>query len=321
MATILQAVLLGGVILAAPVIRIGAEEAPIVPTEKAPEKAKVEQFLKKIVESQGTGRLMVDQWKPSLIPGLQELHFYMDAAGQRRPGIVYVLGDKLILGQIIDVMTEKNLTADGLGQPTKLTYGLEEFDLKGRVPRGGDAAALTLVEFSDFQCPYCKQLHGTLQTLMAKYPGKVRLYYKHFPLPIHQLAYPMALAVECAKDQKPDAFWLLHDQFFTDQYTGSDVTALTTRLRAWAGGAGLDGDRLVTCVEAREPANRIDADLLEGQKLGVTGTPAVIANGEFLTGAQPLAVFERLLTPVPSMPSPPPQALPAPPSPPAPPAR
>jgi protein-disulfide isomerase len=167
--------------------------------------------------------------------------------------------------------------------------------LTDRAARGGDQAVLTLVEFSDFQCPYCKQLHGTLQSLMAKYPGQVRLYYKHFPLDSHPLAYPMALAAECARRQKADAFWSLHDQFFTDQYTGADRAALMTRLRAWAAGSGVDGDRLVACVEAREPAGRVDADLAEGRALGIAGTPAVIANGEFIDGAQPIEVYERLL--------------------------
>src|SRR3990172_4612709 len=107
----------------------------------------------------------------------------------------------------------------------------------------------------------------------------------------------MALAAECARDQKADAFWSLHDHFFIDQYSGTDITVLMDRLRKWAGEAGLNGDRLVRCVEQREHADRVEADLAEGRRLGVTGTPAVIANGEFLNGAQPLAAFERFLAP------------------------
>ncbi len=320
-ATILSTVLFGVVIMLASVVRTGAEEMPNAPPEKSPEKAKVERFLKKIVDSQGGGRIVIDQWRPSPIPGLWEVHYFMDVLGQRKPGVVYISGDKLILGQMIDTATEKNLTVGVIGQPTRTIYKLEDFDLDGRVPRGEPSATLTLIEFSDFQCPYCKQLHETFTALMAKYPGKVRLYYKHFPLTnLHPLAYTMALAAECAREQKPGAFWALHDDFFARQEVGGDTGALASRLKSWAVQSGLNGDRLIECVQQRKPEKRIEADLRDAHTLGITSTPVVIANGEFIGGAQPLEVFERLLEPVPSTPSPPSPSSPAPPRPPAPPA-
>lgn len=285
-----------GVLLAASVIRTAAED----PTRTAPiDQAKVEQFLRKVVDSQGGGRIIVEpQRRPSPIPGVEEIHFSIEAAGMRKPGVVYLAGDKLMLGQIIDLTTEKNLTGQGLGPPTKITYRLDEFDVKGRIARGPDNAPLTLIEFSDFQCPYCKQLHQTLQTLMSKYPGQVRLYYKHFPLDnLHPLAFQMALAAECARSQKASAFWLVHDRLFAEQYSGADANELKSRLKRWAVEMGLDHDRLAACIEKREPADRVQADMEEGRRLGITGTPAVIANGEFLSGAQPTEVFERFLKP------------------------
>ncbi len=289
-----SAALLGAAVVAS-VWSVAAQ--PTAPPPESSDQAKVEQFVTKVVEMQGGGRVVVDPKRyPSPIAGLEEVRFFVDSGGMRRPGVVYVAGGKLIFGQMVDLTTEANLTREGLGEPTKITYRLDEFDLKGHFPRGPASAALTLVEFSDFQCPYCKQLHETLQQLMKKYPGRVRLYYKHFPLEIHKLAYPMALAAECAQSQKADAFWLFHDRFFQEQYTGADPAVLMTRLRAWAGEAGLDSDRLAACVEQRETADRVDADVGEGRRLGITGTPAVIANGEFFGGAQPLEVFERLLT-------------------------
>jgi len=296
MAVILPAVVLGAAILAASMTGAVAGESEIKP----PDRAKIEQFLSHIVDSGGGGRIVVEDWKASPIPGIMELHYFIDAVGKRKPGIVYVAGDKLILGQIIDTTTEKNLTAASASRPTKLVYRLEDFDLKGRVPRGDPSARLTLIEFSDFQCPYCKQLYHTLGELMTKYPGQVRIYYKHFPLVnIHPLAYTMALAAECAREQKTDAFWELHDDFFTNPDTGGDANELMIRLKVWAAKNGLNGDELAQCVQQRKPAARIEADLRDAHKLGITSTPVVIANGEFIGGAQPLAVFERLLTPVP----------------------
>lgn len=318
MVPILSAVLLGAVIMAASVVRTGAGEAPTALPEKAPEKATVERFLKKLVDTQGGGRIVIDQWRPSPIPGLWEMHYFMDVLGKRKPGVVYVSGDKLILGQMIDTATEKNLTAGVIGQPTKAIYKLEDFDLDGRVPRGEQSATLTLIEFSDFQCPYCKQLHETFTALMAKYPGKVRLYYKHFPLTnLHPLASAMALAAECAREQKPDAFWALHDDFFARQEVGGDTGALASRLKSWAVRNGLNGDRLMECVQERKPEKRLEADLRDAHMLGITSTPVVIANGEFIGGAQPLDAFERFLNPVPPSASPSAPPVPSPPTPPA----
>jgi len=306
-AKILSAALFG-VLMAGPVVQTGAEEAASLP----PNRAKIEQFLKHIVESQGGGRIVVEQWKPSPIPGMQELHYFIDVQGKRKPGVVYVAGDKLILGQIIDTATEKNLTAGVVGKPTVATYPLDTFDLDGRVPRGEPSARLTLIEFSDFQCPYCKQLHQTITALMTKYPGQVRLYYKHFPLTnMHPLAYAMAMASECARDQKADAFWALHDDFFANQETGGDTNALMGRLKSWAAKNGLNGDQLADCVQQRKPEKRIEADMKEAHGLGITSTPVVIANGEFIGGAQPLSVFERFLSPASS---PAPSSAPAPPT-------
>lgn len=258
--------------------------------------AQIEQLLKKLITDQGGGTLIMQPGRsPSPVPSMDEVHFFVDAAGQRRAGVVYVTGQTMVVGQLIDVATEENLTSKVLPPARRITYDLANFDLKGRPTRGDDSAVLTLIEYSDFQCPYCKQLHGTLQTLMNKYPGKVRLFYKHFPLEIHPLAYRMALASECARAQRPEAFWLLHDAFFDDQYTGQDVEELKKRLRDWAGRNGLDGAKLTDCVEERKFAALVDADMEEGKGLGIRGTPVVIANGQFLSGAQPLPVFDRLL--------------------------
>ncbi|MBI3622369.1 MAG: thioredoxin domain-containing protein [Nitrospirae bacterium] len=314
--TFMAALLLGALTLAVFVVPTGAEEASNAPSEKT----KVEQFLKKTVESQGGGRIVIDQWRPSPIPGLWEVHYFMDAMGKRKPGVFYVSGDKLIMGQIIDTATEKNLTAGIIGQPTKVVYKIEDFDLEGRVPRGGSSAPLTLIEFSDFQCPFCKKLHETLTALMAKYPGKVRLYYKHLPLTnVHPLAHSMALATECAREQKAEAFWALHDDFFASQVTGGDSGALASRLKSWASRNGLNGDQLNDCVQQRKTEKRLESDLRDAHTLGITSTPVVIANGEFIGGAQPLEAFERFLNPAapaapsasPHSPAPPPSTPPA----------
>jgi protein-disulfide isomerase len=301
LAASITAMLALGVIMIASAICARAEEVP----DGRPDQAKIEQFLTHIVES-GGGRIVIYEWKASPIPGVQEVHYFIDAAGERKPGVVYVAGDKLILGQIIDTSTEKNLTVNAASRTTKLVYRLEDFDLKGRVPRGEPSARLTLIEFSDFQCPYCRQLYHTLDTLMTKYPGQVRIYYKHMPLTnLHPLAYTMALATECAREQQADAFWALHDDFFTNPETGGDAKALMVRLKAWAAKHGLNANTLTACVNQRNTADRIEADLLDAKTLGITSTPVVIANGEFVGGAQPLEVFERFLTsPDSSLPAP-----------------
>ena len=159
----------------------------------------------------------------------------------------------------------------------------------GGDPSTGDAAApIQLVEFSDFECPFCRQLEPVLGQLRAKYQGRLRLVWKDFPLPIHGQARGAAEAARCAADQA--RFWEFHDALFANQQAlgPDDLTRHATT-------TGLDIDRFRTCVNGGAHRSEITADLEEGARQGVEATPTVFVNGRAVIGAQPIDVYEKVI--------------------------
>lgn len=150
--------------------------------------------------------------------------------------------------------------------------------------RGPVDAWVTVVEFADFQCPYCGLAEPRVTELLAMYPDDVRLVYKHFPLPQHANARPAANAAECARAQgvAPDGyFWEMHDLLFAH---GSALDAAS--LATYAGQvAGLDTTAWQTCFDALAYDGRVQADLDQGRTLGVNGTPTFVINGKPIVGA------------------------------------
>jgi protein-disulfide isomerase len=153
--------------------------------------------------------------------------------------------------------------------------------------RGPADAWVTIVEFADFQCPFCGRVQPTLAQLLAQYPADVRLVFKHFPLKsIHPRALPAAVAAECARVQ--GKFWEMHDLIYAGQ---SDLSAAA--LESEASQIGLDMTAWGNCLSDSAPAARVDADEALGVQLGVQGTPTFAINGAPLEGAQPLATFQQ----------------------------
>src|SRR5262249_54625145 len=148
---------------------------------------------------------------------------------------------------------------------------------------------VTIVEFSDFQCPYCKKSEETLGDLLAKYKGRVKLAYLDFPLrEIHPQAEQAAEAARCAGEQ--GKFWEYHDTLFADQ-SKLDEASLAERAR----NLKLDERAFQTCLAGGKFKNSVEADIQQGNKIGVAGTPAYFINGVFLSGAQPQAEFEKII--------------------------
>jgi protein-disulfide isomerase len=153
---------------------------------------------------------------------------------------------------------------------------------------GPDTAKVTVVEFSDFQCPYCSRVYPTLLRLRQEYGDDVRIVFKHLPLSIHSKAPAAHAAAEAAKLQ--DKFWPMHDKLFEGQRLLSEA-----QYEAWAREIGLDVEQFKRDAASEVVKARVQADLAEAEELGVSGTPAFFINGRYLSGAQPFANFKRMI--------------------------
>ncbi len=174
---------------------------------------------------------------------------------------------------------------DRLKKDKRVTIALEplrqDVAVAGHPIRGAERAPVTIVEFSDFQCPFCRSFNTTLNRLRKEYPTDVRIVFRQFPLSeIHPMAEKAAEASLCAQDQ--GKFWEMHDLMFTDQ------TALKVDdLKAKAASLGLDATAFGSCLDSGKYEQAIRQEIRDGMTLGTSGTPAYFINGRFFSGALP----------------------------------
>jgi len=161
-------------------------------------------------------------------------------------------------------------------------------EVAGRPIRGREDAPVTIVEFSDFQCPYCSRARPTVNRVRDTYGDKVRVVFRHFPLQIHPEAQKAGEAAACAGEQ--GKFWEMHDRLFANQ------SALQVAdLKAHAAGLGLDAEAFGRCLDSARHAAAVQRDVEEGAEYGVSGTPAFFINGRPLVGAQPFESFAQVI--------------------------
>lgn len=172
--------------------------------------------------------------------------------------------------------------------------------VQGLPVRGNPDAPVTIVEFSDFECPYCRLASSTVETILENHKTDVKLVYAHFPLGNHPWAEPAAIAATCAAQQSNDAFWALHDTYF-EQQQALTPTNVITRSEAVLASSGIDIASWRTCATDTQSdayqgaAAAVQSQLALGEEYGVTGTPGFFVNGRFVNGNQPLDVFEAAI--------------------------
>jgi protein-disulfide isomerase len=154
--------------------------------------------------------------------------------------------------------------------------------------RGNPNAPVTVVEFSDFQCPYCARSRPTVQRVRATYGDNVRWAFRHFPLDFHSQARKAGEAGACAAEQ--GNFWEMHDAMFADP-----GKLHVDELKATARTLGLDPAAFDRCLDSGKYADRVERDLEAGARAGVSGTPAFFINGRPMVGAQPFEEFQRVI--------------------------
>lgn len=205
----------------------------------------------------------------------------------------------IVLAVLVVGFFAGNLYSGGFsfgGPKYDLVMGERSGGASGSEGYGDPSAPVTIIEFSDFQCPYCKRFFdNTLSSVESAYitTGKARMVYKDFPLSFHANAKPAAVAARCAGKQ--GNFWGMHDAIFLNHEKWTEVPDPTPVFAAMAKKLKLKKKKFAECLVSTEFDAQINADMNEGRKAGIGGTPGFFVNGEKIDGAVPFSVFESVI--------------------------
>jgi protein-disulfide isomerase len=165
---------------------------------------------------------------------------------------------------------------------------------------GNADAKVTIIEFSDYQCPYCRAFwKNTFPQLKSEYidKGLARFVYRDFPLDYHDMSQKYAEATECAADQ--NKFWEMHDKIFAEQEkkgSGTTISGITVKdVKKWAQQIGLDSGAFGQCLDSGKYADEVKKDFADAEKAGLDGIPSFVINGQLLVGAQPFSAFKTAI--------------------------
>lgn len=201
------------------------------------------------------------------------------------------LGLGLMVGGVLNGSSQPTTVAVGTGTAPIGDTGAAPEPVGGPVKevtsadhiKGAKNAKVTLIEYSDFECPYCKRFVPSVEQALKDFPNDVRVVYRHFPLrSLHPNAQKAGEASECAaKIGGNDKFWAMHDKLMGAASLSTDI------MKQFAKDIGLDQGKFNTCLDNGETAERVNTDFNEGGAAGVQGTPATFVNGTLVSGAVP----------------------------------
>lgn len=249
---------------------IGGATAETSSTQKS-----IEAYLRHLYAFGPDVQLVVGPPRPTSVEGMLETNIDLTIEGNKQTVKFYVSRDGKFLfqGELSD------MTKDPLAQ------NRARIQVNDAPSLGDPKAPVTLVEYSDFECPVCRNLHDALRGLLPNYAGKVRVVFKDYPIEqLHPWARTAAIAGRCAYQQDPKAFWKIYDLIYDNQEIISAANAWT-KMMDYAGQSGLDGDAFKTCMASPEAGAAVNASRTNGQLLDVSSTPTIFVNGRRIVGA------------------------------------
>lgn len=266
----LRIVIVFGIVMVGLSAQISRAQSP------APEelKKKVDAYLRNMFAFGPDVKLTVSDFKESGVANLLETNITVTIGENKEDVKMWVSkdGKYLLRGEMVD------MGKDGFAE------NRAKLDLKAAPVTGASNATVTIVEFADFECPVCRQLHEALRGLLPNYP-QVRLVFKDFPLEqMHAWARTGALAGRCAYQQDPKAFWKMYDYLYDNQELISASNAWDKSVD-YAGQAGLKTDEFRACMTSQEAAAAVEANVANGKLLEVNSTPTLFVNGRRVVGA------------------------------------
>lgn len=209
----------------------------------------------------------------------------MDIGG--RPYDSYITKDgRLLFPSAVDLTEVPDTPPAQAAEAVKVDIGVDDDSIKGDVD-----APVTIIEFSDFECPFCTRFYeNTLPQIIKEYvdTGKARFVYRDFPLGFHPNAQKAAEAAECAGEQ--GKYYEMHDKLFDDGVSGG-----VEGFKGYAADIGLDSVEFDECLDSGEMESEVKKDMADGQQAGVSGTPGFFINDVLVSGAQPFEAFEQII--------------------------
>ena len=255
---------------------------PATNTPPSPIQKSVEAYLRNLYAFGPDVQVTVGPLKETNISGLMATDISVKIEDNVQAVQFYVSkdGKYLLRGELSD------LTKDPMAE------NRAKLQIKDAPVWGDPKATITMVEFSDFECPVCRSLHDVLQGLLVNYP-QVRLVFKDFPLEQHPWARSAAIAGRCAYNQEPKAFWKLYDLIYDNQDIISPENSYA-KLTDYASQISLNPDTFKTCIASPEAASAVDASHANGLALQVSSTPTIFINGRRIVGADPHVVEQNI---------------------------
>jgi protein-disulfide isomerase len=260
-------------------------------------KAAIETVKRQIRLPAGTEIRFVEK-KESQIPGFYTVKMVISSLDKDTPVVAYVdqSGEKVILGSLF--VKGENVTVKEAGPPTTKKIDMAILDIDHSPSIGQKGARVTIVEFSNFQCPHCMDSWTKLKPLLGKSPKEVRYIFKHFPFQSEGKAFELSEIAAAAQEVSLEAFWLVHDFFFTPE--GQNVAKLEkkvvqTRVEQLLREKKMNVKAFQAALENGKGRQRVLDDMALGKKLRITGTPTKVVNGDIIVGSTAEGALEKYL--------------------------
>lgn len=252
----------------------GSNSAAAAPTQM---QKNIEAYLRNLYAFGPDVQVAVGAPKDSGVEGMLEVNINVVIGENKEAAKFYVSKDGryLFRGELSDMSKDP------------LAENRARIQMKDAPVMGDANAPVTLVEYSDFECPVCRSLHDVLRGMLPNYAGKIRVVFKDFPIEqVHPWARTAAIAGRCAYQQDPKAFWKIYDLIYDNQELISAANAWT-KMMDYASQAGLNADTFKSCMASREAGEAVNASHENGQSFEVGSTPTIFVNGRRIVGADP----------------------------------
>ena len=236
--------------------------------------------------------------RESPIPDFFAVRLLLSAPDRDIPLVVYVdkTAEKVIIGNLFVKGT--NVTRKEAGEPKLREIDMGQLEM-GKSPfRGFAAAKVTIVEFSNFQCPYCLRSWIKMKEFLEKHPQGIKYVFKHFPLESQKQSFDFSVMVAAVQEVSNEAFWLIHDFMFSNEgqaLANGDKGVVKQKIEEMLKEKGYDVKAFQNALETGKGQRRVEEDMAVGRKIRVTGTPTTILNGHYIVGPLPDKVLEGFI--------------------------